>query len=121
MPYSDENRRRLYLKSPRRKYQEHKQHARDRGVVFTLTFEEWWAVWEESGVWSQRGRLKGQYCMHRIGDRGGYTPGNVYIAKSEANSYACAMQKLHHKPHPDDVTPPMKKVFSGEPGPDVPF
>lgn len=121
MPYKDLKTRQKYLKSPQRKYQEHKEHSKARGVEFTLTFEQWWEIWDKSGFWSKRGRRKGQYCMHRIADRGGYTPGNVYIAKSEANSYACAITKLHHKPHPDDLAQAHKPIFGGEPGPDVPF
>lgn len=90
-----------YLKSPKRKFQEHKQHARMRGVPFTLTFDEWWDIWAKSGKWDKRGRGRGKFCMHRVKDEGGYSTGNVYIGMNEANSYGSAMTNLHHRAHPD--------------------
>ena len=102
---------RRYLKSPKRRYQEHKQHARSRGVPFTLTYEQWWAIWQESGKWSKRGKGRGRYCMHRIRDEGGYSLGNVYIGRQEANSYASAVNhfpNLRNRAHPDAIKEAVK-------------
>lgn len=110
-----------YLKSPKRRYQEHKGHAKTRGVPFNLTFEEWWAIWEESGKYEKRGRRRGQFCMHRIKDEGGYETGNVYIGMNEMNSYASCMTNIHGRAHPDALRETNGKIFTGEPGPDVPF
>ena len=53
--------------------------ARKRGIDFLLTFEEWFKVWDDSGHLHERGRLKHQYCMARVGDVGAYAVGNVKI------------------------------------------
>lgn len=83
--YTDPEYKAKHAKSPRGRYGAQKAHANARGVAFTLTFEEWWALWEQSGKWHLRGRGVGQYCMARKGDSGGYDPGNVYIALSRRN------------------------------------
>lgn len=64
-------------------YAEHKYNARRRGIPWGFTFEEWWAVWESSGFWSQRGR--GKYVMARRGDAGPYSAANVEIITSSKN------------------------------------
>ncbi len=66
-------------------YTQQKSNAKQRGVEFLLTFEEWKAIWLESGRWDKRGRGRGKYCMCRIGDAGPYAAGNVFIALNEKN------------------------------------
>jgi len=107
-----------YLQTPRRKYQEHKGHAKQRGVAFELTYDEWWEIWQKSGKYKRRGNRKGQFCMHRISDQGAYAVGNVYIGKVERNCAGSAAKNLNGTPHPDELA---RNLFSGEPGPDVPF
>src|SRR5215472_6042820 len=51
--------------------------AKRRGIAFSFTFEEWLAVWQQSGKWAERGHRKGQYVMARFGDIGPYAIGNV--------------------------------------------
>lgn len=68
-----------------KRYNEHRQNARRRGIAFLLTFEEWWAIWRNSGRWSKRGWRKGQYVMARYGDRGAYEVTNVRICLAEEN------------------------------------
>lgn len=63
----------------RRAYYSQKSAARQRGIAFELSFEEWWDIWLSSGRWEQRGSRAGQYCMARKLDRGGYSVGNVDI------------------------------------------
>jgi hypothetical protein len=60
-------------------------HASRRGVIFLMTFEEWWSVWQTSGKWEQRGRRRGQYVMARFGDAGPYSISNVRICTAEEN------------------------------------
>ena len=43
-------------------------------------------MWAASGHWADRGVKVGQYVMGRIGDRGGYEPGNVEIVRVEDNN-----------------------------------
>ena len=53
--------------------------ARARGIIWEFTFEEWFAVWEQSGHLAERGRNKGQYNMCRFNDIGPYSADNVFI------------------------------------------
>jgi hypothetical protein len=62
-----------------RKYKWQLNRAKDRGVPFLLSFEEWCDIWQSSGKWEQRGRLRGQYVMARFGDTGPYERSNVKI------------------------------------------
>lgn len=63
----------------------HQKNARKRGNAFLLTFDEWLAVWIESGKWEQRGRGADKYCMARTGDTGPYAIGNVRICTNREN------------------------------------
>lgn len=74
----EENQRR-YKASPRGKYISQKINARQRGIEFKLTFEEWSWIWQQSGKWDERGCKINQYVMCRIGDTGAYEIGNVFI------------------------------------------
>jgi hypothetical protein len=71
--------------TPEGRYLEHRDNARKRGIPFKLTFKQWFALWEESGKWKQRGNRTGQYCMARPGDKGAYEVGNVVIILNEDN------------------------------------
>src|ERR1044072_2526371 len=83
---AEANRRRGYKnRAERKKYTQHKANAKQRGIAFLLTFDEWWAVWQESGKWALRGPNVGQYCMSRFGDSGPYAVGNVFINLSVKN------------------------------------
>lgn len=66
-------------------FQCQRNQARARGILFLLTFEEWWMIWQESGRWDQRGVRKSQYCMARAGDRGPYSIDNVRICTTDEN------------------------------------
>jgi len=73
---------------PRERWRVHRGHARDRGIEFTLTFEEWWKIWQDSGHWDQRGQGSNEYCMARHNDTGPYAVGNVSIITSHVNNKA---------------------------------
>lgn len=66
-------------------YMKHRQDAKERGVPFLMTFEQWWSIWDASGKWSERGHSTGQYVMARFGDKGGYEVGNVRICTCSEN------------------------------------
>jgi hypothetical protein len=72
--------------TPKQKYNDHKARAKRRGILFAMTFDEWFDVWTISGKWDLRGSGKGKYCMCRVGDTGGYTIDNVFIGAFEKNS-----------------------------------
>ena len=73
------------LKGLRAAFVTHRDNAKRRPVPFTLTFEQWLEIWEQSGHLDEYGRAPHEYCMGRIGDRGGYEVGNVYITTNEQN------------------------------------
>jgi hypothetical protein len=72
-------------RTPQFYYNRQKQNAKRRGVSWELTFEQWWAIWQESGKWNQRGCGRGQYVMSRYNDTGSYAIGNVFIQEAGLN------------------------------------
>jgi hypothetical protein len=73
------------MPTPRSRYSNHKACAKRRGIPFDLTFEEWFAIWEASGHFEERGRSRHEYHMARHGDRGSYAVGNVKIITASEN------------------------------------
>lgn len=71
--------------SPRKAYEDQRYHAKDRGIEFLITYEEWLEMWLLSGHWPDRGKKKQQYQMCRYGDIGAYTKHNCYIGTVEQN------------------------------------
>jgi hypothetical protein len=70
----------------RAKWSTQRSDAKRRGILFLLTFEEWFGIWKESGRLAQRGHGVGRYVMARFGDRGPYAVGNVRIILFEENA-----------------------------------
>lgn len=66
------------------KFKKQKYHSFKRGIEFNLTYEKWLAVWGDK--LDKRGRGLGKLQMCRIGDKGNYELGNVYIDTCENNS-----------------------------------
>lgn len=66
------------------------KQAKIRGVPWGMTFPQWWKIWQESGKYHLRGVRKGQFCMQRPMDRGGYTPDNVEILEVKENGHTRA-------------------------------
>jgi len=79
------DRKRNRLHPEWRAFIKHRSVAKQRDLEFLLTFEEWLAIWHESGKWAERGCRKGQYCMARFGDKGPYAVGNVRICTNAEN------------------------------------
>ena len=78
--------------SPEAKFAKQKANAFNRGLEFTLTFEEWVELWAEH--WDERGQ--GGYHMCRFEDKGGYTLGNVRIDTHAHNAQeSWTMRKKH--------------------------
>ena len=67
------------------KYCNQKSQAKQRGISFELTFEQWNDIWQKSGKWELRGRGRDKYVMSRVADKGGYTLGNVFIQSNLDN------------------------------------
>jgi hypothetical protein len=73
------------LQDAKLKYRAQKYQARSRKLGFTLTFEEWCKLWNDSGHWNDRGVGSGKYVMSRKGDIGPYSLDNVFIQSFEQN------------------------------------
>lgn len=83
--------------SPMERYIRQRNSARKRGIEWRFTFPQWWAAWQESGKWAQRGRGAG-YCMARHGDSGPYSPENVYICTIGENfSHSYLVHPWHER------------------------
>lgn len=85
MHHTQAERSRRWRATPRGQFSVHKHNAHSRGVEFTLTYEQWWAIWQKSGKWKKRGNRKGCWCMCRLGDEGAYAQGNVFIGAWDTN------------------------------------
>lgn len=70
-----------YAASPRGKFTLQRKAAKQRGIGWALTFDEWQAVWGE--LLPQRGRTG--LVMARKGDAGPYAVGNVDIITAKEN------------------------------------
>ena len=67
------------------KYKMQQRNAISRGIPFLLTYEQWLAIWNESGKLSERGRGAKKFCMCRVNDEGSYEIGNVFIGTGQEN------------------------------------
>lgn len=67
-------------------FNQQRQSAKNRGIVWNLTFAQWFAVWQSSGKLHLRGIGKGKYVMSRVSDAGCYEMGNIHIQLGTENS-----------------------------------
>jgi hypothetical protein len=93
-------------------YKYMRRTAGTRGIEFRLTLADFWALWEQSGKWSERGRGRGRYCMSRINDAGAYEVGNVVILTNEDNVRLYAISKKGHAMRPKHLQG-VCKLFPG--------
>src|SRR5258708_22481690 len=77
------------------RFKEQKAQAKQRGIPFLFTFDEWRGYWLASGHVRERGVRRGQYVMSRPGDKGPYDVGNVSIIKVEQNSREAGLGNTH--------------------------
>lgn len=70
--------------TPEKAYYHQAYNARDRGIAFEITFDEWWNIWEK--WFHMRGRGKNALCMARKNDSGPYAVGNVYLTTNLGNA-----------------------------------
>lgn len=74
---------RAYHKSKYGKYVDQKNTAKQRGVEWRLTYEEWRSWWGKD--FAKRGKGVGKLVMARHDDCGPYAIGNIYKATFSAN------------------------------------
>jgi hypothetical protein len=85
--------------TPLGKFEQQRRQAKQRGIEWLLSFDEWFKVWQDSGMWLLRGKRAGQYVMARKGDVGPYSTANVYIClASENHSHAHANGRVPIRP-----------------------
>ena len=77
---------RKYNQSPFAKFTFQKKQASIRGIDWSLSFDDWFNFWQESGHWEDRGQKAHQYCMCRYMDRGPYSLENIYIDTTSSNA-----------------------------------
>ena len=75
--FQEKRKRKLVKRLIKKRYREHKWNAECRGIEFCLTFEEWIAIWLESGHLDERGCRSGCYVMARHDDKGPYKVGKI--------------------------------------------
>lgn len=81
----DELRNKWREANPKRTaYKNQQLNAKQRGIEWQLTFEEWRDWWGSD--WNQRGCTKGCLVMARYGDTGPYALDNIYKTTCEENS-----------------------------------
>lgn len=80
-------------------FRQQRMNAKRRGIEFKLTLDQWIEIWEKSGKFLRRGKLKGCFCMSRYGDIGPYQKGNVFISSVSKNNRDATLQRdpLRHK------------------------
>lgn len=73
-----------WLQTPKGMFSVQKRKAKQRGISWQLSYDDWWNIWQESGKWDSRG--VGGYVMCRYFDTGPYSMDNVRIDTFQNNS-----------------------------------
>lgn len=81
----DEPRHLSALPGARAAFRASRGQCHREGVEWSLSFETWCGIWEESGRWDERGRHTGCYQMVRKNPALGVTAGNVRIERRVAS------------------------------------
>lgn len=87
-------------RTPLSAFRSQRNNAKFRGIEWSLSFWQWWTLWQESGKWSERGLRRDGYVMSRFMDKGDYSLGNVYIGTLAENS-SVQPNNPYRKDHPD--------------------
>lgn len=69
----------------KRKFLTQRTNAKNRGVAWDLSFDQWRNWWLATGHVDERGRLRGQWVMARPYDSGPYALGNLLCLRAEDN------------------------------------
>ena len=63
-----------------------KNQAQWREEGWTIEFADWCRIWDQSGQWLNRGRVRGTYCMTRLDWSLPWTVDNVVIVPREQHA-----------------------------------
>jgi hypothetical protein len=77
----------------RKCFQVQRARAKQRGIPFAMTYEEWLRTWNDSGHLHQRGTRSGNFVLGRRGDVGGYASSNVEIVSIQQNTWEAAQHR----------------------------
>lgn len=69
----------------KRRFVQQRANAKNRGISWQLSFDEWRDWWLATGHVDQRGRQRGQWVMGRPYDSGPYVLGNLLCLRAEDN------------------------------------
>ena len=95
------------------RYKMQERNAQARGISFLLSYEQWLAIWTDSGKLDQRGRGAKKFCMCRNNDIGPYEVGNVFIGTGRENVRDGNLGKKMKQ----DVRDKISKANKGKPHP----
>jgi hypothetical protein len=70
----------------KKKFTVQRARAKNCGIAWEMTFEQWLEIWTASEKLALRGKGVGKYVMSRHGDAGPYSVGNVEIVPYEQNA-----------------------------------
>jgi hypothetical protein len=82
-----------------KRYKGQKKGAKNRGIEFHFTFEDWVKWWEDNlgPSWVElRGNKGDQYCMARFEDKGSYVIGNVKCITMRQNRSENRAKRGHY-------------------------
>ena len=71
--------------TPKQVFNNQRDHAYDRDILWNLSYAEWLEMWLVSGQWLNRGRAANQYQMCRYLDEGAYSVNNCCIQTGAQN------------------------------------
>lgn len=60
-------------------YKRTRQLMLQRGLEFSIDFDGWWQLWQDSKQWKNRGIRRGQYWIRRKDPTQGYVVGNLEV------------------------------------------
>jgi hypothetical protein len=86
-------RKQVFSNPDLRRYKVHRTNAKQRGIAFEISYDDWLRWWKDSGHYHERGNKRGQYVMARIGDVGPYRIGNIVCLQAQVNSVAAHIGK----------------------------
>lgn len=84
------------LQDPGRAYSSQKGNAKNRGIHWDMTFDEWWSIWND--YYHLRGVGTNGLVMARNGDVGPYSVSNVHLTTKLGNA-----QEHHRNPKTREI------------------
>ena len=98
------------------KFRYQRARARQRGIDWMLSFDQWYQWWQSTGHWEERGITSGKYVMSRFGDQGPYSLDNIFCQTRDDNCRE-ANYKLKGRKRSEDFRKNLREKLSGVPKP----